>query len=80
MALVIFYRELCSEESLQFVDVLGGVLKLTATAVKTNIFITAAADFSFPFLWEKVVPFGGFGSFADGIWGNALILIQFSQN
>lgn len=27
----------------QFVNVLGGVLKLTATAVKTNIFITAAA-------------------------------------
>lgn len=55
MALVIFYRELCSEETLgfitvQFVDVLGGVLKLTATAVKTNIFITAAAVFSFAIL------------------------------
>lgn len=55
MALVIFYRELCSEETLgfitgQFVDVLGGVLKLTATAVKTNIFIAAAAVFSFPVL------------------------------
>lgn len=55
MALVIFYRERCSEERLgfitgQFVDVLGGVLMLTATAVKTNIFITAAAVFSFPLL------------------------------
>lgn len=55
MALVIFYRELCSEETLgfitvQFVDVLGGVLKLTATAVKTNVFITAAAAFSSPIL------------------------------
>lgn len=49
-------------------NILGGVLKLTATAVKTNILITAAAAvYSFLVLQEKVVPLGRVGSFASRI-------------
>lgn len=49
-------------------NLLGSILKLTATAVKANILVRpAAAVYSFLVLQEQVVPLGPLGSSASRI-------------